>query len=289
MKKFVQQVLVFSLFLLAYFVLMGLINYYIYTQQNCIVKEHTILIAGDSQTRRGINPELFDDAINISQPAEPYVITYWKLKKIFKSASPDTLIIGFGPHNLSAFNDFKFWEEKWSTNMFERNYPVQEFLKLKTFKIDYIKFFKVLWKQTCFFPKRDHCTYIGNYFNSNSTNFSDTEKVVKRHYYRAGKEVGISNTSISFLDSIIHICQSNGVTPVLVYHPVHKSYFNQIPKQNTAKYKEVKKKLITEGVTIIGEPVSPYPDSLFFNANHLNDKGATRFTKELIQILKTDK
>lgn len=277
------------MFLLGYFGLMGIINYQIYTQQKCIVQDHSVLIAGDSQTRRGLNPELFYNAINISLPAEPYVSTYWKLKKVFQSTIPDTIILGFGPHNLSGYNDFKFSDDKWASTMFERNYAIQEFRNLKSIKVDYFKFIKVLWKQTCFYPKLDHCTYIGHYLNSNTTNFTNTEVVVKRHYYRNGKEVGVSNTSISYLESIVNLCHENGTTLILVHHPVHERYSKKIPEQNMAKYEEVKNKMISDGITVIEESGRLYDDSMYINANHLNEKGATKFTKRLIGLLNSNR
>ena len=55
-----------------------------------------------------LNPKLLYNTINISQGAEPYVLTYWKLKEILMLNKIDTLILGFAPHNISEYNDKKF-------------------------------------------------------------------------------------------------------------------------------------------------------------------------------------
>ena len=59
------------------------INRYAYRNQAISIKRTNILIAGDSYTKRSLNPQYFTSAQNISQYGENYIITYWKLKKVF--------------------------------------------------------------------------------------------------------------------------------------------------------------------------------------------------------------
>jgi hypothetical protein len=75
---------------------------------------------------------------------------------------------------------------------------------------------------------------------ANDRNFTVLEEVVIRHYYRNNKEVGISNTFISSLESIVNLCHVNGITLILVNHLIHECYSKKIPEQNMAKYEEVK-------------------------------------------------
>jgi hypothetical protein len=169
--------------------------------------------------------------------------------------------------------------------MFKRTYPIQEFKFLKNIEIDYLNYYKVIWKQTCFFPKLNHHNYIGNYFNSNNFNIVDSETPIRRHFYFNGEEIGISKVAISYLDSIIKICNTHEVKPILISSPVHETYYNKIPFINTSTFEDVKFKLISEGVTVIDKTIEHYPDSLFSNVDHLNENGANRFTKETKEIL----
>ena len=111
MKLFIKNILLFCIIPILYFSLNIIINIYIYSHSYIELKHKNILIIGDSHTEKSLNPIFFHSAQNISQTAEPYILTFWKIKKIIKSYKPDTLIIGFSPHNISAFNDQKFSNE----------------------------------------------------------------------------------------------------------------------------------------------------------------------------------
>jgi len=276
--------MIFFLFPVLYFGVNGILNYFIYSNYKTNIKTN-ILILGDSHTKSSINPKLYFNSLNISQSAEPYVLTYWKLKNILNDSNIDTAIIGFAPHNISAFNDLKFSDRTWSLEIFKRIYPIQEFKLLKNIEIDYPSFYKVIWKQTCFYPKLNHGNYIGNYSNTNNSSIVNVETPIKRHYYYNGEEIGISNIAVSYLDSIIKICKTHGVKPILISSPVHETYYNKIPFINTSTFEDVKLKLISKGVMVIDKTKEHYPDSLFSNVDHLNENGANRFTKEIKEIL----
>ena len=144
MKRFIHKTAFFALLPMLFFGANMLINYFNYTGQSTPIDIPRVLIAGDSHPQKSLNPALFSDARNISQSAEPYVLTFWKLKNLFKANAPDTLIIGFSPHNISQFNDLKFSERKWSSELFRRSYPIQEFRRISTqIPIDYTTYYRV--------------------------------------------------------------------------------------------------------------------------------------------------
>lgn len=287
MKKFLTRSLAFLLLPILYFLLNGLGNYYIYLNHNSGLKERDILIMGDSHPQKSLDPRFFDNAANISQVGEPYILTYWKLKKILKEHKPDTVIIGFAPHNISAFNDLKFSRKKWSAEMFRRSYSIQDFENLTGIEVDYLEFLKVLWKQTCLFPKLYHHNYIGSYSNSSDSILSDSnlQLTVRRHYYYKGKELGISETAISYLDSTINLLKSHNIEAILVSSPVHERYYTQIPSQVKNNYRQVKKRLENHQVTVIDKTNDFYSDSLYLNSDHLNELGARKFTKDVVRLL----
>lgn len=286
MKKFLLQLLSFSLFPIIYFGLNSIINIYIYSTTDIYLNNNVIII-GDSHPQKSLNPDLFFDARNISQPAEPYVLTYWKIKKILNDTKLDTLIIGFAPHNISAFNDFKFSNSKWSHQMFKRIYTIERFDELDdNIKVDYFEFYKLYWKQIGFYPKKNHFYFMGNYSNNELSDISDWKAAINRHYYYKNEKLGISKASISYLDSIITICITNSVIPILVSNPVQQNYLNNIPSNILTTYKNLNKKYVTKGIKVVDKRSEFYPDSLFLNSNHLNSIGSKRFTNEIIEIIK---
>ncbi|MCK7591668.1 hypothetical protein M0G43_13855 [Subsaxibacter sp. CAU 1640] len=281
MKRFLVKLLFFMLIPVVYFAVMMTTNYFIYNSQQNLVKNKHILIIGDSHPQRSLNPEYMSGAQNISQPAEPYFITFWKLKKITQSYTPDTLIIGFAPHNISEFNDFKLSDGFWSAHQFKMCYSIEEFKNLpKNIFIDYKTFYKVLWKQTAFYPKRNHANYIGGYTNNTKSNVKDWEIASNRHFYYNGNNLGVSEVAVNYLDSIVSLAKSKKIKTVMVNNPVHEKYLEKIPPKIMKRYDQLKEKYKTS-VIMFDKTTDKYPDSLLLNADHLNEYGAKRFTNEL--------
>jgi hypothetical protein len=283
MKRFINGIIVFLAIPSIYFGANMLVNRYMYLNQNIPIKNKNILIAGDSHSELSINENYFSNAQNIAQVAEPYVLTYWKLKKILNIIKPDTLMLGFSPHNISQFNDFKFTRQPWADEMMKRAYPIIEF---NAPLVDYSIYYRVLWKQTAFYPKRNHISYVGSFSNnSTSSHLSGWEKTIKRHYFDGNKELDVSELSINYLDSIVKMCIKTDISLVLTSHPLHKNYLVNIPSNIMDEYTHLAEKY-SGNLLVFDKTRDHYPDSLFLNTDHLNSWGADRFTKELIDYLK---
>ncbi|MBV1923101.1 MAG: hypothetical protein KUG68_03640, partial [Flavobacteriaceae bacterium] len=69
----------------------------------------------------------------------------------------------------------------------------------------------------------------------------------------------------------------------------HEEYYNKIPKDILHDFNELEKKLSSENVPVINFSQHDYENKYFFNSDHLNHDGATKFTNELITILKTER
>lgn len=267
-----------------------IVNCIIFTSQTLNIDSTRVLIAGDSHTEKSLNPDFFANAQNISQAAEPYVLTYWKLRHIFKYYKPDTLILGFAPHNISQFNDYKFSSRKWSQEMFKRSYPIESYKNVENLiPINYFDFYTTLWKQTAFYPKRKHVNYLGKYSNNKFNDVSDWESTIKRHYEWNGEVLGVSDVCVSYLDSIMKISQKQEIIVVLTSNPVYNKYFDKIPNYIMKKYKSVLERYENQAIIFEKMQETAYPDSLFLDADHLNLSGANRFTQELITYLNKNK
>ncbi len=287
MIKFIRKISIFSFLLFLYFGINISLNMYNYKKYEVKLLNSRILIVGDSHPQKSLNPELFNSAINISQPLEPYVLTFWKLKRILKSIKPDTLIIGFAPHNISAYQDLKFSNKKWTSVMFKRSYTIESFKDIDDdINIDYYEFYKILWKKLGFYPKNNHIHFIGNYSNSERSNIANYESAIKRHYYFSKDvELKVSETSVNYLDSIVSVCKNQNITPVLVSSPVNKNYRINIPTNIWEKYIDLKKKYKSSAL-IIDKTEEEYTDSLFLDSDHLNSIGAEKFTKKVIEEMR---
>jgi hypothetical protein len=286
MNKFVRKILVFSIVLITYFGLNVFINFLIYSNQDVVLEGKRVLIVGDSHTLKGLDPTIFESAQNISQSAEPYILTYWKLKEILNLNKPDTLIVTFGHHNISEYNDFTLSDKHWASTMFIRSYSIENLEELENrIKVDWYNYYKTIWKQLAFYPKLNHRNFVGNYTNTKGSNLSNKNKVIGRHYFYNKKQVGVSDVAVSYLDSIINICNNNEIALILVGVPVHQSYSNKIPNNFIKGYSAIKSKLEDKQLKIIDKTMEVYPDSCFLDVDHLNSHGANRFTKEIIEAM----
>ena len=96
--------------LMGYFGINNVINSILISREDLHLTSST-LIMGDSRTQYSLDPHLFPSANNISQTAEPYFLTYWKLKALIDLHEIDTVILGFAHQNISAFNDRKLSDD----------------------------------------------------------------------------------------------------------------------------------------------------------------------------------
>lgn len=289
MKKFLHKIVLFLIIPFVYFGINTLINFIFYSHQEVAVRNKKVLIAGDSHPMTAIDPRLFERAQNISMSAEPYAITYWKLQQIFQTTTPEILILGFSPHNISGFNDLKFSAPRFSQEMFKRIYSLDNTVdKLNNLEpevpVDFLTYYKTFWKQMSFYPHKDHINYIGQFVNRTSSDLSGWEKIIERHYFVNDEVCDISTLSKNYLDSIVQLCTKREITLVLAGNPVHQKYYNNIPEKFIDKVSHLKKKM-NDNAVIMDQTHKIYPDSLFANADHLNARGAERFTAEVIKCI----
>lgn len=244
-----------------------------------------VLIAGDSHPEKALIPKFFFSAINISQDAEPYYVTYWKLQKYLSRNTTDTLLLGFSFHNLSSFNDKKLTDKYWSDEMFKRIYSIKDLSSVHDIEIDKNEFNKIRFKNMCLYPCFQPFNFIGGYSNSNYSNLSEPDTVIKRHYFYNGNETQVSDISIKYLDSIISLCKEKNIRLIAICTPMHYSYINKIPEKFKSSYELEKEKLKKDGVVVLDFSQQNYKDDFYLNPDHLNKKGAENFSAQIAKIL----
>lgn len=286
MNAFLKRLLLFTLILIGYLGVNYLINTTIISFQKSDLKITNIIIAGDSHPQKSINPKMFNSATSITQTAEPYVSTLWKLKYLLQDIQIDTLILGFSHHNLSAFNDLKFTNKTWSTEMYNRTYLTENFKLLNSKLYDINEFYKTYFKNMCIYPNTKHFKFIGGYENFNLNKIEDYNKAIKRHYLINEQPAGISETAIAYLDSIANYCNNNNIALILTSSPVHQEYSKRIPEYIVDRYEKEKERLKKQHIQILDFTNAKYKDEYFLNSDHLNAEGSLKFTTQLIKLLK---
>ena len=261
------------------------LNLYFINTVPPVVNANTLII-GDSHPQTAINPKLLNNAENLSQSAEPYFITYFKLKKLLDTNKIDTVILGYSYHNLSAFNDKKFIDSKWSNKMFQRTYPlisISELDNLETNNRDYIK---ILYRNMCIYPKFKHHNYLGSFKSLNSKKkIFDSKPSIKRHFFYNDTNVGTSSIAVAYLDLLIELTEQNNIKLILLGTPLHKSYLNNIPVNFKKEFEKNKHKILQEhkDIEVWDYTNEVMEDKLFIDPDHLNNNGSDLFTK-LIKV-----
>ena len=260
---------------------------FLFTKQNEIdyfnkLDNFNTLIVGDSHTQTAFIPSKIGKSINISQPGETYIITYWKINKFLEHKKFDTIIIGFAQHNISSFNDYKFEDKKWSQEMLSRSIYFMNLNDLYTLPINYIDLFTCYIISHIKFPP-DIPKYVGEFTPIKKTNLRDTTTAINSHYYY--KELGLAKINLNYLDSIISLCQKESIELVFVGTPVHKKYYSKIPDYINHSYDSLINSISNSGMTVFNYTHLNLNDSLFSNLDHLNLRGAKFLTNTFINDL----
>ena len=287
MRKFIHQLILFTCAPALYFVGTGTFNYYVSTQTPAAVAPARILVAGDSHLQCAIDPEVVPGSRNVSQSSEPYAITYWKLKKIFASWQPDTVLLTLSPHNVSSWSDDIFNLPGVAEEMFRRSYPVVEYEELyRDFAVSNAAVGKALTTRLLKYPSGRHAYYIGEFAEKDSIRSTDPNPIIARHFYRDSTLLATSTKMIGYLDSIIALCNERGVTPIVVSTPLREAYQEQVPGNMHAAHVRKLSHLRRQGVRVINTTNQYYPDFLYYDADHLNTAGARLYTLSLFDRLR---
>jgi len=283
--EFTKEYILFVFYLGSFFLLNFLVNLYLKetTSPNL---DTNVLIMGDSHGERAVDPTYFHSAINISQSAEPLVLTYWKLKDIIEENNIDTVLISLSYHNLSAFNDLKYIDNRWSKEMMRRSFDLVDYDDLDKVDFDWNEFLKRYFRDMCLYPHTKHHTHIGKYVTSEESKLTNLDINVNRQFYDGEETYEVSEKSEYFLEQIIRLTKNENITLMFIKPPVHKDYLNSVPLKFRDHYKAIINQITQSGIKVIQIEHVNFDDFDFFDFDHLNLKGSQKYTKELINALK---
>ena len=287
MRNFITSFAQFLGLIVTYFLVMLIINTYLAKQQDVPVKNADYFVTGSSFLEHAIDPSLHQGIENICTSAEPYYLTFLKLEKLFeKKIKPKTLLLGFSPHNLSSFNERKLSDPYWKNTFFYKAYPwLLDFLKFDNLEVNHEQLFSIYFKNMCLRPKLNHINFYGGYKNVQGNHLNNAQEVINFHFYHHEKPLGISDICLNYLDSIISLCQTNQITPILVNAPVHRSYKEKIPEKFTQQFDSLSQAYKLNGVQVLKLDTLQLSDNCFYDSNHLNQTGAQMFTPVLFELV----
>ena len=300
MKKFLLRLTTFFivlslLFLISYQINKALMNSDIAT----LNKNANTLIIGDSHTVFSCDPEYIENSVNVSQVAEPYIVTYFKLKTLLaQNPQIKKVVLGFSYHNFSAFNDKKFEDAAFAGNIWDQYYPLLSLKTVEPLEINKKVYFTRFIRH-CMLPNADYVLnkvkntgrtypYIGNYRTSDTSHIGEVsvDSIISRHYYDQGSVLGISATSVDYFEKMMTLTQEKGVTLYLVCTPLHPDYIAKVPENIQFVFDSLAREAAQhKHVTFIDLSKDVQNDNLFTDYDHLNTLGAQPFSNKINTLL----
>jgi len=289
MRKFIS---IFFLFLVIPILFVSTIFSIYYYKINKITfpKNIDTVILGDSHTQCSINDSTLTGVANISQRSEEYFLTYNVLKKFIPEKwDVKVVVLGCGFHSF-----VKQRKDVVTSTQYEKKldricyhyFTILDFDSKKNIIVGNLYgvlkrmgqvFKNVLYAVVNNYKEYKKYDFIGKYYRSNYSNLTQetTKSTLNRHYYHA---VGFSENQIEYIDRIIQYCEMNNIRLVLVNTPINRQYSEKIPQKfKDNYYKHINK--YRHRVVFWDFHDFPLEDSCFGDADHLNFRGATIFTK----------
>ncbi|KAA5825599.1 hypothetical protein FPF71_06740 [Algibacter amylolyticus] len=286
MKQFIKGLFFFIFPILALFIILEILV----RDSNSLYKEKwkeytakadsiEILVLGNSHAMNGIDPREFDlFTYNMAFGSQTiYFDKAITLKQIKKMPNLKYVLVSIDYHSL-------YYTHNKARDIFYHYYYKIDYNKKNYFIEDLSWVYALGFKQTI----REHLqrgktnSYNG-FVPHNTTNWSviNTPSAEKRvEQLEAGFRE--KNNIINNLNEFIKTLKKEKITPILITLPCHK-YFNENLNKDIVNKNLVEINKISDfyDVPYWNLTNKKYPDSLFYNVDHLNIHGAKKISKEL--------
>lgn len=248
------------------------------------------IILGNSQPECAYNDTLITNFKNLSKSGETYFYNYQKLKALIaQNPQIDTVFIEFSNINILEREDEKIWTNRFIMHHLP-NY--NNLLHWKDYELIIAKnpvgtqkaILASLKTNSERIMKQDYnyTSTIGGYLYLKREKVNAILDTIQNDKIKQTKNVRLSTSDLEYLDKMILICKNNNITPYLIRSPYH-------PKFQAEKYDSIFNNIIHTkyaSVPFIDFKTFPLNDSDYGDLQHLNHKGATKFSKHFNEIIK---
>ena len=307
MKYFLHKLFIFvSIFVVILFFICIAnkhgINRAMHDRVFCFDNNITTIIAGDSHTKTSLNPEILIKSVNISEGAENYIFTYYKLCHFLRiNPHINNIILGFSYHNISKvfleslLKDISYCDSYYLI-LDDSGKCLLDTSSMSYFqaKLEYdvgIPFninknnlgFKAVF--TKHMSPADYPFY-GSFYSSRKSNINDKDlnNTIARHYFDTKHQyAGTSGLNIIYLNKIIEMCADNNINVYLFTAPLHQKYIEKIPQKAISNYNKVKADLLRRynNIEFIDLSHLNLKDNCMGDGDHVNFFGATMVSFEV--------
>lgn len=266
------------------------------------IDDKTVVVCCDSQTETSLNPEYFPELFNFSlssAPVEEYVI---KVDDVLRNANDIELVIfdispmkaccrGLTAANLVAHDSAKCYCEYFLLHPFK--YPTLCMAAAHCFTTQIVKDKWLDIRHFYFRRKKKYSGYVGGGFRElDSAAFVDSRT---KALELASKKASETESGAFLCDDIFRVdiahmikqVKGHGKEFVFITIPLHQVLRDKIGQRKMDAFRLAMRDYCSEvGCEWIDYSELQFPDECWYDANHLNSKGAKIFTIMLRDELK---
>lgn len=279
MRKFTFKLSIFSTIL--FLILFGFFSLNRNFANFKIKDNKPILIVGHSHSECAFNDSLINNVANLSQSGESYFYTYFKTKKLIKQNSHiNTVFIEFSNNQIALFMNDWIWGDKYMSYRFPK-YGV--FMDLNSYNL------LLNNNPKCF--QNSSKNLIKNSILSTLRGFRPQDNIGGYHYLVRNKTDSllanipidsvseyrsqeISEKNIEYLRKTVDFLKSENKKVFLIRSPLHIKYEGFMNEQ---KFQEILQSKFSD-IEFLDFSHFPLLNSEFGDLEHLNHKGATKFS-----------
>lgn len=236
-------------------------------------KEKHILFMGASHFVHAINDTLMPSAINLAKGSERYMFTYIKLQHIIENNKQvDTIFLMLGSTDLFEHADQKYFNDNEMAYFYTHYFPLFNLEQWMIYKEKVVSAYGLLFGKTInqYLKGVDYKYFIEGF------NPGDEVMNLDSVYYKPVEGKYGNKINYEYLRRIIAFCNEKNIKLFFIYCPVYKPeyYYDQEYYYNAYKTH-------FSDVELFDYSHFPIPEDGFYDAHHVNYKGAMIFTNEL--------
>lgn len=286
MKSFIAKILVFSLILCSILIAILLLNRNFANFKTN--KNSPILIVGHSHSECAYNDSLINKVMNFSQSGETYFYTYFKTQKLIEqNPNIKTVFIEFSNNQITLDMNDWIWGEKYMSYRFPK---YGSFMDINSYSILLNKNPKNFSYSTGILIK--NCInniFTGFKFQENIGGYLYLERnledslVTNLHAFSKSKKIKqeLSEYNIEYLRKTVDYLISKNKAVFLIRSPLHNMYEGY---SNEEQFQQIRVSKFPD-IEFLDFSQFPLSNSEFGDLEHLNHKGATKFSHWLNMLL----
>lgn len=289
MKRFVLHILKFGLILLVLLVAALLFTEsYISAKSDFKIPDGTDkIIIGHSHPECAFNDSLIANTINMAQSGESYFYSYYKINQLLRqNKNIKCIFLEFSNNQLEKKMEDWIWSSLFLSYKYHTYAPFIDYqgnsLLMKKNPQSLLKFqIKTLLNNFKVIALKDYnyTRKTGGYLYLEKSKIDSLLKL--RDTTGNNMQELVPTENLAYLDKIIRLCRTRNVELVLVRSPLHPKY------PGTKNEPEFKKLLAVkyQHVHFLDFKNFPLRDGEFADLEHLNFKGAKRFSAFFNELL----